>query len=196
MLGTQRQIVIATDKKMYSPGEPVRMQLDILDPALAAQLRTEQVFATITDEQEGIYSVMMRSAAGQDVATQFGNFTARRLGEHEVRARHILSTDLAAQKALFDETTHFTVRMQSLEFADTTADLGALRDLAEQTGGIAIDHATMGEGLKTLAFQVDATPQMVPRESYADLWDRWYVLAILLVLVTLELWFRRHWGLL
>jgi hypothetical protein len=195
MLGSQRQVILSTDKKIYSPGEVVMITLAILDPALANILRTEQVFVTVTDEQKGEYKVMLRPSP-RDPAALIGTFPARRLGEHEVRAKHILAEDLAAKKAIFDEKTHFMVRMQSLEFKDTTADLPALRDLAERTGGSALDHANMGEGIKTLPATVDTSPQLVPHESYDDLWDRWYVLFVLLALGAVELWFRRHWGLL
>jgi hypothetical protein len=195
MLGAQRQVMVSTDKKIYAPGEKAQVQLSILDPALANQLRAEQVFATITDAHKGEYRVMLQSS-GRDLATKRGTFPVARIGEHLVRVSHVLAEDLAARKALFDESTHFDVRMQSLEFRDTTADLPGLAALAEQTGGKSLDHATMGEGLKKLPPLVDATPQEVPHESFADLWDRWFVLTILITLAAVELWFRRNWGLL
>ena len=61
---------------------------------------------------------------------------------------------------------------------------------------MALDHRTVAEGLKPALASVDATPQFVPHESFDDLWDRWYVLALLLALGAIELWFRRNWGLL
>ncbi len=195
MLGSQRQVILSTDKKIYSPGETVMITLAILDPALANILRTEQVFVTVVDEDKGEYKVMLRPSP-RDPAALIGSFPARRLGEHEVRAKHVLAEDLAAKEAIFDEKTHFNVRMQSLEFKDTTADLPALRDLAERTGGTALDHSNMEEGIKSLPATVDDSPQLVPHESYDDLWDRWYVLFVLLTLGALELWFRRNWGLL
>jgi hypothetical protein len=195
MLGSQRQIVLSTDKKIYSPGEAAQIRLSILDPALANQLRSEQLFVTVTDEHKGEYKVMLKPVSG-DPSSQRGKFTITRIGEHEVRAQHILAADISAKKALFDEKTHFTARMQSPEFKDATADLAGLASLAEQTGGTALDHKNMAEKLKKLPGLIDKTPQMVPLEKYDDLWDRWYVLLLLLTLGTLELWFRRHWGLL
>ncbi|MBA4388617.1 MAG: hypothetical protein C0404_11600 [Verrucomicrobia bacterium] len=194
MLGSQRQVLLSTDKKVYAPGDTAIIQLSILDPALASQLAKEQVFVTITDKQKGEYKVMLRPTP-KDLSTLKGQFPISRLGEHTVRATHILAEDIAAKKSLFDEKTHFVVRMLSLEFKDTTADLNALTSLAEQTGGKALNHKNMDE-LKRLPGQIDDKPQEVPHESYDDLWDRWFVLFILLLLGTLELWFRRHWGLL
>lgn len=195
MLGAQRQVLLSTDKKTYAPGENVQIQLSILDPALVNQLRTEQVVATVTDAHRGEYKVLLKPRP-EDLSTHRGTFPAARLGEHEVRVSHVLAEDLAARKALFDEKVHFDVRMQSLEFKDTTSDLPGLAAVAEQTGGTSWEHSTMGEGVKKLPPLVDATPQSVPRESYADLWDRWYVLVLLIALATVELWFRRNWGLL
>lgn len=195
MLGSQRQIMLSTDKKIYSPGEVAQIRLSILDPALASQLRSEQLFATITDEHKGEYKVMLKPVSG-DPSALHGKFTVTRIGEHEVRANHILAADIAAKKSLFDEKSHFTARMLSPEFKDATADLAGLASLALQTGGTALDHKNVGEKIKKLPSLIDKTPQMVPLESYDDLWDRWYVLLLLLTLGTLELWFRRHWGLL
>lgn len=195
MLGAQRQVALNTDKKVYAPGETVQITLSILDPALVSLLRTEQVFATIKDQAGGEYRVMLATSP-RNPSDQVGTFMARRLGEHEVNVRHILAEDLAARRALFDEKTHFDVRMQSLEFKDTTADLAALKRISEDTGGTALDHKTVAGGLKQAANSVDPRPQLVPHESYADLWDRWYVLAVLITLGAVELWFRRNWGLL
>ncbi|MBM4039036.1 MAG: VWA domain-containing protein [Planctomycetes bacterium] len=195
MLGAQRQVLLSTDKRVYAPGEAVNIQLSVLDPALASQLRAEQVFATVTDAHKGEYRVMLK-ASGQDISMHRGTFPAARLGEHEVRVSHVLAEDLAARKALFDEKVHFGVRMQSVEFRDTTADLPGLAALAEHTGGRSLDHSTMGEGVKKLPALLDPTPQSVPHESFADLWDQWYILLLLISLATVELWFRRNWGLL
>lgn len=195
MLGSQRQVLLTTDKKLYSPGETVMIQLQILDPALANQLRSEQVFVTITDEHKGEYKVMLRPSPN-DLSVQRGQFNVSRLGEHLVRATHVLAEDIAAKKSLFDEKTHFNVRLQSLEFKDTTADLPALGTLAEQTGGKAYTHRSSLEDIKKIPKEIDDKPQEVPHESYDDLWDRWFVLFLLLLLGALELWFRRNWGLL
>jgi hypothetical protein len=195
MLGSQRQVLLTTDKKEYAPGETVNVQLSILDPALVSQLRTEETLASVTDQTKGEYRIPLRPS-DKDESARLGRFMARRIGEHEVRAQHVLAADLAARKSLFDEKTHFAVRMLSLEFKDTTADLAALSAVAERTGGVALDHTNAGQGLKTLASKVDRTPQLIQRESFDELWDRWYVLALLLALGAGELWFRRSWGLL
>lgn len=195
MLGAQRQVILTTDKKIYSPGETVIISLSILDPALVNQLRSEQVFVTITDEQKGEYKVLLKHSP-KDLSLLQGIFMARRIGEYEVKARHVLAEDIAAKKALFDEKTHFNVQMQSLEFKDTQADLSMLKDIAERSGGFSLDHKNVKERLPKLPAMIDKTPQYVPHESYDDLWDRWYVLIILLGLGTIELWFRRQWGLL
>ncbi len=195
MLGSQRQVLLATDKKIYSPGETVKITLSILDPALATQLRTEHISVAVRDEHGGEYRVMLRQQ-GNDYSTRTGTFLARRLGEHEVHARHVLSTDLAAKKALFDEKTHFTVRMQTPEFKDTTADLASLKETAETTGGMWANHTNISDRLPKFPSSVDTTPQYIPHEKFDDLWDTWYVLLLLIVMTTVELWFRRYWGLL
>ncbi|MCX7806003.1 MAG: VWA domain-containing protein, partial [Planctomycetota bacterium] len=45
LLGTQKQVILETDKKTYSPGETVKISLAVLDPALDKQLRREELYA-------------------------------------------------------------------------------------------------------------------------------------------------------
>jgi uncharacterized membrane protein len=194
MLGSQRQVVLNTDKKMYSPGEQVEIRLSLLDPALVNQLRNDQIFAKVTDAEKGEYQVMLQPSV-KDPTLRIGRYSARRIGVHEVRASHVLAEDLAAQKAVFDEKKHFTVRMQSLEYKDTTADLDGLRNVSDVTGGEALTHETITD-LKNLPAKVSTEPDWQERETFGDLWDRLPVLLVLLFFGTVELYFRRRWALL
>lgn len=194
MLGSQRQVVLSTDKKLYAPGEDVHIKLSLLDPALVSQLRSEAMFVEIKDSKGGLYKKMLRPSP-RDPTVYTATYQARRQGEHLVRARHVLKADLATKQALFDEKKHFNVRMQSLEYKNTTADLDGMKALAELTGGETIPREELGK-LNALKDKVSKEPQLVTHDTFDDLWDSGWILAALLFFGTVELYFRRRWSLL
>src|SRR5262249_26864672 len=134
LLGAQKQVVLQTDQKLYSPGGDVRLSLTVLDPALLSQLRNETLLATVTDPEKGSYKVPLTlpNATGQNFV---GHYRPKRVGEYVVQADHALADASSARKKVFDETARFDVRLQSLEDLDTTADLEGLARLASITGG-------------------------------------------------------------
>ena len=74
--------------------------------------------------------------------------------------------------------------------------------MAEQTKGdmdaaVVFDHTNLtAAGLAAAAKKVSTEPQLIPRETYDELWDLWWLLAALLFFGTVELYFRRSWSLL
>ncbi len=98
-------------------------------------------------------------------------------------------------KPLFDVSHSFQVRMQSLEHVDTSADLVAMQQLAESTGGEYFDYRSLGD-LESLVQAIPTDPLVLHETTVEEIWDAWPLLAIFLVLVSLELCLRKWWGLL
>ncbi len=194
LLGSQKQVVLQTDEKLYSPGGDVQISLTVLDPALLAQLRSESLLATVTDPQGGQFRVPLALAGAKSQAL-VGHYRPKRVGEYAVHAEHTLADATSEQKTVFDETTHFNVRLQSLEDADTTADLESLARLASITGGKSYDHtniATLGE----LPSSIPSDPQLIPHRTEEDIWDSPLFLAVFLLLISTEWALRKMWSLL
>jgi hypothetical protein len=107
----------------------------------------------------------------------------------------VLAEGTSDEKKLFDETQHFDVRLQSLELVDTTADLDAMGQLAERTGGRAYNHHNM-DTLDELVSLIPQKKQSIPHETDEEIWDSMLFLLVFLGLVTVEWSLRKGWGLL
>jgi hypothetical protein len=194
LLGAQKQVVLQTDQKLYTPGGDVRVALTVLDPALLAQLRNETLLATVTDAEKGAYQVPL-TLPNPTAQTFIGRYRPKRVGEYTVHADHTLADASSAQKKVFDETARFDVRLQSLEDIDTTADLEGLARLAATTGGRSYDHTTIKD-LGELPGTVSPDPQLIPHRAEEDIWDSPLFLLLFLVTITSEWALRKGWSLL
>jgi hypothetical protein len=191
LLGSQKQVVLQTDQKLYSPGGNVQVSLSVLDPSLLSQLRNENVMATVTDPQQGEYKVPL-TLKGQ---TLVGSYRPKRVGTYKVQSDHTLADASSARKKVFDETTRFDVRLQSLEDIDTTADLEGLARLAQVTSGRAYDHTTI-KNLGELPGTLSPEPQLIPHRTEEDIWDSPLFLLLFLGAITAEWVLRKKWSLL
>lgn len=193
LLGAQKQVALQTDRKRYAPGAEAVIALTVFDPALLVQLRNERLLATVTDERGAAFAVPLVPDLGRQAFV--GRFTPRRVGDYRVHADHVLAAATSDQRTLFDETTHFDVRLQSLEEVDPTADLEGLARLAAATGGRAYDHTTLAR-LGELPGLVPADPQLLPHHTEKEIWDSVFFWAGLVALMTVEWVLRKKWSLL
>jgi uncharacterized membrane protein len=191
LLGGQKQVVLQTDQKVCSPGSSVQVSLSVIDPSLLAQLRNESLAATITDPKGSVFKVPLTLKGPAFV----GQYRPRRTGEYLVQADHTLADASSAQKKVFDETTRFDVRLQSLEDIDTTADLEGLSRLAQMTGGRAYDHTTI-KNLGELPATMSPQPQLIPHRTEEDIWDSPLFLVLFLGTISTEWVLRKKWSLL
>ncbi len=194
LLGTQQQVALSTDRRSYAPGEEVQVALRVLDPALMAQLADQKLHASVTSESKDTHMVPLTADANSEPLYR-GTYRARRLGTMIVQTKHTPSDADSESKPLFDVQHGFQVRMQSLEEVDTSADLAAMKALAEQTGGKSLDYRTMN-GLDELIASIPTEPQILRSTRVEELWDGQAFLLLFLVLVSSELSLRKWWGLL
>jgi len=196
LLGSQKQVALGTDKRLYGPGEKVKVTLRILDHALLQQLAPERLTATVIDPARSKQVIgLQRDPSG--LPAYRGSFTSRRVGPHLVEASHVLSTADTEAKPLYSARESFKVELVPLESLDTRADLEGMRKLAETTGGKCLDHRTMNaEALARLAGSIPAEKLVISHESIHEVWDTWSMLALVLVLVATEWSLRKYWGVL
>ncbi len=192
--GTQQQVALSTDRHSYSPGEEVKITLRFLDPALMAQLEGQQILATVTGAQGERQIVPLRPDPKGEMFC-VGSYRARRVGSMVVQARQAAPGGSSEAKPLFDVKAAFQVKMQSLEFRDTSGDLDAMRELASQTGGKYYDYRNMGE-IEELAAAIPPDPQVLSKESQVEVWDGTTFFLLFLLLIGAEWSLRKLWGLL
>ncbi|HLX62122.1 MAG TPA: VWA domain-containing protein, partial [Planctomycetota bacterium] len=204
--GTQQQVALSTDRRSYSPGEDVQINLRLLDPALLNQLSGQQLYASISTAQEprpqGSGNTtrtddemipLKPDATGTPVYR--GDYRARRTGSMQIRATaHAPDAD-SETKPLFDIAQNFLVKLEPLEDRDTSADLDGMKALAECTGGKYFDYRNMKE-IDTLTAAIPKDPQILTQSVVVEVWDGTIFLALFLVLICAEWSFRKWWGLL
>jgi len=191
LLGAQKQVVLQTDQKLYAPGGDVQVALTVIDPSLLAQLRNETLLATVRDPQGGDFKVPLSLKGPRFI----GHYRPKRVGEYVVQADHTLADASSARKKVFEETTRFDVRLQSLEDIDTTADLEGMARLARITGGQAYDHTNL-KNLGEMPATLSPQPQLIPHRAEEDIWDSPLFLLLFLGTISTEWILRKKWSLL
>lgn len=194
LMGTQQQVSLKTDRRTYAPGEDVQIQLRIMDPALFSQLEGQPVFVSVTDENKAKYNVPMhRDPRGENL--YLGTYRARRTGTMQLESRQAAPDADSEAKPLFEVKHSFTVKMQSLEHVDTSADQEAMRTLASQTGGKYFDYNNISD-LDSLVAAIPTDPHILKEVITEEMWDGWLFVVLFLFLVSAELSLRKWWGLL
>ena len=85
LTGAQQQVALGTRKQVYAPGEPVVIELQVLDPALMLQLKNERVSVQVTAPgDEKFYVALTPDASGMPVYR--GGYAPRRVGTMELHA--------------------------------------------------------------------------------------------------------------
>ncbi len=192
--GTQQQVALSSDRKTYAPGEDVELRLQVLDPALMAQLTGQPIFASVTSPKKDVHMVQLRPDPSGDLFYE-GIYRARWLGSMVARVRQAAPDADTEARPLFDVKHPFQVKMQSLENKDTSADLEAMRNLAEETGGLYFDYRNMGT-VDSLIEAIPSDPQILIEQILLEIWDGWALLAVFLCFVSAEWCLRKWWGLL
>jgi von Willebrand factor type A domain-containing protein len=196
LMGGQQQVALGTDRRSYSPGERVQIRLQVLDPALMAQLAGQQVFAAVTSSTKAKHMVELRPRS-DGMPIYEGNYTARHEGSMVVSVRQIVPDGPSDQKPLFDIKTSFVVKRQSLENKDTSADLKGMADVARATGGKYYDHRTLNAAaLNELVKSIPTEQQKLSQTIQFEVWDGLPFLILFLVLISAEWSLRKLWGLL
>lgn len=192
--GGSQQVALSTDDTVYAPGENVGIRLRILDPALMAQLRGVPVYASVTSPDKDKRMIRLKPDPRGEMRYD-GNYRARRVGKMTVHCSQSAPETDTEAKALFDLKHSFMVKMESLEWKDTSSDLDAMKDLAGDTNGEYFDYRNMNE-IQSLIDKIPAAPQRISETVLVELWDGLVFLILLIVLLSGEWSLRKLWGLL
>jgi len=204
LTGAQQQVALGTRKQVYAPGEPVVIELQVLDPALMLQLKNERVSVQVTAPgDEKFYVALTADASGLPVYR--GGYAPRRVGTMQLHASQAAPEGDSSGKPLFDVTHGFEVKLRPLELARTDANYEGMRKLAETTEGLHFCAEPNFDGargdlgldeLKELPAKIDPTPLKLTEEYPLRLWDGWTLVILFVALAAAEWSLRKWWGLL
>jgi uncharacterized membrane protein len=194
LLGSQKQAVLSTDRKVYNPGEKVQLSLRLLDPALLMQLQGQQLFVKVeTPEKEVTMVALKADSTGEPIFR--GEYLAKGAGSMLAECRQAAPGGDSQAKPLFEVKTSFKVERISLEDKDTSADIETMKLLAEKTGGKAFDYNNMTT-VGSLAKLIPSAEQIITRDKSTEVWDSLPFLLIFIVFICVEWSLRKWWGLL
>jgi uncharacterized membrane protein len=190
--GAQQQVALSSNQHIYAPGETVELSLRILDPSLAGQLNRQPIRVSVVSPNKVSDPVTLRAVADN---LYKGKYRALRVGSLTAQVEQ-KGTD-SEHKVLFKAEHHFEVKHQSLEAKDPTADLEAMKKLAEDTKGEYVDCRNMTpERLREVAANLPKKPKVSEWQEKRDIWDGAAFLFVFLALVSSEWSLRKWWGLL
>lgn len=190
--GTSK-VRLSSDQLTYTGDDRVRITARLRDETLAP-VQDETLQAEITFDDKVVSTVPLAYIEGSNGLHEALAGPFPKSGQYEIR--------LKGQKiaALFDEpdqtvTTGFRVigARSPVELSETTLNLPLLENMAKLSGGMVVKPQTDPETELAALFVDENSKRKELRET--SLWDRWYLLVLLLVVLTAEWIFRRGGGL-
>jgi hypothetical protein len=178
LLRGQQRGFIQVEREQYPIGEPVTIEARLLGEA-RQPLDREQVEATLSLDGRSLRTLTLAAQPNRP-GWYRGQFVPTEVGTHVVRV------ELPGGSGLPPASIRNEVRVgqPDLEFRNTTLDRESLEVLARQSAGgryLAIDEADQLVSLipsKTVSLVLTGQP--------ASVWDRWWTLAALMVLLGVE----------
>jgi len=171
---------ISTDRATYAPGQPINVRATVHDERFRPLADDAVELDVILDTGRESARLTHTGAAG----SYSGIYYPKQLGGIE-----FAYTSPGGQRTV----RAVEVRAPDVEFEDTSMDLLAMQQLAQATGGRVFGPDDVDRLPDTIP---DLTRYAVERGPLRPLWDRAYVLVVLLVTLATEWVLRRRMGLL
>jgi uncharacterized membrane protein len=181
---SEGNVWIKLAQRRYAPGGRVEFTAGARSPegdvVLDADFQAEVVLP------DGKRQPLPLSRSGEEMAGSF--VETRQAGDYTV-----VVTANRGSEALGTAQSRFLVYEQDLELDNSAADHTSLSFLASQTGG----EMLAPEQLPALLERLKKVPQQlaITRETKAALWDRWPLFVAFAVLLSVEWFLRKKWGL-
>lgn len=171
------------------PGEKIAIKLRVLKDDFTPTREASVQLRVFTPEGEPI---VVSAAADGEEGEYAGEFTPTREGTHRVEAEASL-----AGKVLGKDKTSFTAAFSYGEADDGLPRLDLLKQIAETSKGEYIPIADWNEkALERIAARLQSiAPAEIVEQRQTRLWNNLWPFAIMLVLLSVEWWTRRKWGL-
>ena len=172
-------VMVASDKDTYLPGETVKIDADIADKSFK-RLNNAHVTVKLTDPKGGAQSQPLDWSGSQDGLYQ----TQISVGTEGMYQLEVQASQ--GEQNLGSYRTSFQVKDRPVEFYNAALDSGALKSIAQETGGHYYPLSKMGD-IPDDAIYVESETSFVEQK---ELWD----VPLLFMLLSLTLageWFLR-----
>jgi hypothetical protein len=182
------RITIEFDREFYNVGDEVNVRAVVLNNEYEAD-NAATLWMQISNPLEEFIDAPMEWDIEED-----GVYRARFIAEEE--GVYSLLVDVASASgetsdSSAEKTAAFVVTPSLREYTNAELDSGLMARIAEVSGGSYFNLAVAGELANTIEF----TPNAYSREVQIDLWDRPWLLALLILLLCVDWVSRRTKGL-
>jgi uncharacterized membrane protein len=184
--GATERVSVNFDQPFYNAGDVVNVSVKVLDEAYEAD-NNASLWIQRTDPLGNAVDVAMEWDINQD-----GTYVSRFEASDEGVYRLLVDVASAAGTGLETEKPAVFVVTPSLrEFNNAGRDAGLLSRIADSGGGQYYDLSAVGQ----LINDIDHVPGAYSREIQEDLWDRPWLLLLLITLMGMDWMARRFRGL-
>jgi uncharacterized membrane protein len=184
--GAMERVSISFDKPFYNAGDAVSVSVKVLDASYEPD-NNASLWIQRTDPLGNAVDVAMEWDINQD-----GTYVSRFEASDEGVYRVLVDVASAAGTGLETEKpAAFVVTPSLREFNNAGRDTGMLSRIADSGGGQYYDLSAA----RQLINDIDHVPGAYSREVQEDLWDRPWLLILLIALMCMDWMARRYRGL-
>lgn len=200
-LARDRRYAVRTDRKTYSFGSTVHVEVEVFDPELLGRQldEFEVAFSALTVDEQTSWE---RSGASSGAIDRVGSVRVHRISEQSPvyegsfvpgrPGRFVVNvTDIPSR--LGEEKPHALLRVAypDLEFRRPEADHETLKRIALATGGALVEPDQAEEVL----LSIQDRSARIPDDIVEPLWDAPLILALFGLMITMEWLLRKAFGL-
>jgi hypothetical protein len=184
--GALERVSINFDKPFYNAGDTVSVSVKVLDASYEPD-NNASLWIQRTDPLGNAVDIAMEWDINQD-----GTYVSRFEASDEGVYRVLVDVASAVGSGLESEkTAAFVVTPSLREFNNAGRDTGMLSRIADSGGGQYYDLSAA----RQLINDIDHVPGAYSREVQEDLWDRPWLLILLITLMCMDWMARRYRGL-
>ncbi len=176
LLGESKRVQITTDRKLYAVGDEVGISARVLDKSFRP-VEAERVLARIAAAEAEPVEAELRKVPSQEGMFS-GEWLAPAVGDYRITVK--------GEEA--EGRADFAVRQPRLEFDHPAMQEETLRAVARRTGGRFFRLAELGE----LAGAISRSRPLVTEEDEKPIWDHWWMLIVLTLVLGAEWLIRKR----
>ena len=183
LLGKDQVARLSTSRKQYAQGEPVRLRLEFTDPRLSPA-DGHDVTMLLAPRRSSRAAIEAAPQPDESRAVRSDARSACREGSYQAL---VVDPPLPGEPS-----ASFQVKVSEVEFERTQMDVAELQGAADKTKGRFYTWQTAGTLLDDLP--AGRHVPMKPTSPPLELWNRWPVLLLLLLLLVAEWTLRKRSG--
>lgn len=184
--GQDRRLAVRSDRRSYAYGDRVELGVQVHDVELLSSLEDPLSLALLDARESPVARIAAQRVDSASPVFE-ASFIPPQAGSYVVRCDQVVP--LAGDRPA---STMFRVETADLEARRPEADHDLLARIAAETGGRVIDLDELAEGLA----QIPDRSLRIPDDISEPLWDSKLVLALFVLMITVEWGLRKALGML